>query len=51
MLELQAEGAGCFRTATVLNEEGTPNPRTGRPWYYGTVRTILENAAAASNRP
>ncbi len=53
MLQRQAEGAGCYRIASALNREGTPNPRTGRPWFYGTVRTILENAAvaAASKRP
>ena len=44
MLELQAEGAGCYRIATVLNAEGTQNPRTRRPWFYGTVRAILESA-------
>ncbi len=44
MLELQTEGAGCFRIASTLNREGTFNPRSGRPWYYGTVRTILVNA-------
>ena len=44
MLELQAEGAGCYRIASVLNREGSVNPRTGRPWYYGTVRDILVTA-------
>jgi len=53
MLELQAEGAGCYRVASVLNAEGTVNPRTRRPWFYGTVRAILESAqrqAAACNK-
>ena len=39
------DGAGCYRVATVLNEEGMPNPRTGRPWFFGTVRAILDSAA------
>ena len=44
MLELQAEGNGCWRIARLLNEDGTGNPRTRRTWYYGTVRAILESA-------
>ncbi|MHC4136110.1 MAG: recombinase family protein [Planctomycetota bacterium] len=44
MLELQAEGSGCYRIASVLNREGNVNPRTGKPWFYGTVRDILVTA-------
>jgi DNA invertase Pin-like site-specific DNA recombinase len=32
MLELQADGNGCWRIARVLNGEGKGNPRTGRAW-------------------
>jgi DNA invertase Pin-like site-specific DNA recombinase len=48
MLELKADGAGCYRIATVLNAEGTVNPRTTRPWFYGTVRAILTSAGRQS---
>ncbi len=44
MLRHHAEGAGEFAVASALNRAGSPTPRTGRPWYYGTVRTILESA-------
>lgn len=44
MLTLQAEGAGCYRIASALNAEGVENPRTGRPWFYGTVRAIVTSA-------
>jgi len=45
MRRLAGEGAGCYRIATVLNAEGKINPRTGLPWFWGTVRAILEGAA------
>ena len=41
---LRDEGKGCYAVASALNREGTPNPRTGRDWFYGTVRSILKNA-------
>ncbi len=44
MLRHHAEGAGEFAVASALNRAGIPNPRTGRPWFYGTVRVILETA-------
>ncbi len=44
MLAHHAEGAGEYAVASALNRAGIPNPRTGRPWYYGTVRVILESA-------
>ncbi len=43
MLELQEAGHGCWKIARILNDEGIGNPRTGRPWFYGTVRVILES--------
>ena len=45
MHDLRTAGAGCYRVASTLNREGSPNPRTRRPWYYGTVRAILATAA------
>ncbi len=44
MLQHHAEGAGEYAVASALNRAGIPNPRTGRPWYYGTVRVILKSA-------
>ncbi len=44
MLECQEAGHSCWTIARILNDEGVGNPRTGRPWYYGTVRVILETA-------
>ena len=44
MLRHQAEGAGEYAIESALNRAGIPNPRTGRPWFYGTVRVILEAA-------
>lgn len=32
---------GPMRIARVLNERGLPNPRTRKPWNYGTVAGIL----------
>ncbi len=45
MLRLRKQGAGEFAIASTLARAGIPNPRTGRPWYYGTVRAILKSAA------
>jgi DNA invertase Pin-like site-specific DNA recombinase len=45
MLELQDAGAGEYAVASALNREGVVNPRTGRPWFHGTVRAILHSAA------
>ena len=44
MLRHHAEGAGEYAVASALNRAGIRNPRTGRPWYYGTVRVILKSA-------
>jgi len=44
MLELQDAGAGEYAVASALNREGVVNPRTGRPWFHGTVRAILRSA-------
>jgi site-specific DNA recombinase len=45
MKRLAGRGAGSYRIATVLNAEGVRNPRTGLPWFWGTIRAILEGAA------
>ena len=45
MKGLAEDGAGCYRIATVLNEAGDVNPRTRAPWFFGTVRAILDSAA------
>jgi len=44
MLDLRHRGAGEYAIASALNREGTRNPRTGRPWFHGTVRAILATA-------
>ena len=44
MLGWQAEGFGPYKIARLLKEETGDHPRTGRPWYWGTVRVILERA-------
>jgi DNA invertase Pin-like site-specific DNA recombinase len=49
MLRLQAEGAGEFAIASALNRQGIPNPRTQRPWYYGTVRAILRRVERSAS--
>jgi hypothetical protein len=41
MVELNDAGNGAWRIANTLNAEGTGNPRTGRPWNYGTVAHII----------
>lgn len=50
MLALRVEGLGAWRIAAELNKNGlgngdgpTLNPRTGRPWNYGTIAAILRN--------
>lgn len=43
MLALRVEGLGAWRIAADLNAAGEGNPRTGRPWNYGTVAAILRN--------
>ncbi len=50
MLAHHAEGAGEYAVASALNRAGIPNPRTGRPWYYGTVRAILKSAERRASR-
>ena len=46
MLELRASGAGAKRIADTLNGENGGNPRTGKPWNYGTVAAIIRRVAA-----
>ncbi len=52
MLALRAQGLGKKRIARSLNRAGRINPRTGRPWNYGTVaailRTVRRHAAGTS---
>jgi len=43
--ELQAEGLGAKSIATRMNDDKGFNPRTGRPWFHGTVRDVLTRAA------
>ncbi len=45
MRRMQRGGSGCYRIASALNAEGGVNPRTARPWYYGTIRAILKRIA------
>ena len=42
--ELQHEGRGCYAIATRLNREGVHNPRTGREWFFGTMRSVMRTA-------
>ena len=42
--ELRDAGKGCYAIASALTREGVVNPRTERPWYFGTVRAILQSA-------
>jgi DNA invertase Pin-like site-specific DNA recombinase len=44
MMRLRSRGNGARRIAAKLNRDGTLNPRTGRPWNYGTVAAILRTA-------
>ncbi len=48
ILALRAKGLGSKRIARALNRAGRINPRTGRPWNYGTVAAILRTAARRS---
>jgi hypothetical protein len=41
ILALRAEGHGSWKVTQILNEEKRKNPRTGRRWAEGTVRSIL----------
>ena len=41
MRGLQDEGFGAKAIATRMNRRGGKNPRTGRPWFHGTVRDVL----------
>jgi DNA invertase Pin-like site-specific DNA recombinase len=38
---LKGEGLGAKAIANALNGDGVVNPRTGRPWFHGTVRDIV----------
>lgn len=41
ILRLDAEGCGSRRIARTLNDAGQGNPRTGKPWTFGTIAAIL----------
>ncbi|WP_051943800.1 MULTISPECIES: recombinase family protein [Luteibacter] len=41
MFQRYLEGLGCSAIARELNDRGVPTHR-GKPWVYGTVRTILD---------
>lgn len=44
MMRLQGSGLGGWAIASTLNRNGAFNPRTGRPWSVGGVRSILRTA-------
>ena len=46
LLALHAEGYGSWKVTQILNRESHHNPRTGRAWAEGTVRSILATASA-----
>ena len=46
ILALAADGSGSWKVTRVLNADGGTNPRTGRVWAEGTVRSILATAQA-----
>ncbi len=48
MLDWQTDGFGSYKIAQLLNEETGDHPRTGRPWYYGTVAAILRRVNGAA---
>jgi len=41
MVALASEGHGSWKVTQLLNADASTNPRTGRPWAEGTVRSIL----------
>ncbi len=45
--ELRDVGKGCYAIATRLNREGVHNPRTGKAWFFGTVRSVMRTATCA----
>lgn len=55
ILDLDSDGFGARRIANALNEAGTPNPRTGRAWTFGTIaailRTVDRRAKALASAP
>ncbi len=44
---LADQGKRCFAVASTLNREGVVNPRTGREWHFGTMRSVMRTAALA----
>ncbi len=41
ILELRSQGLGPRRIANTLNSGDLANPRSGRPWHYGSIKAIL----------
>ncbi len=41
ILELRSQGLGPRRIANTLNSGDVANPRSGRPWHYGSIKAIL----------
>lgn len=46
MRAFEAQGHGAKAVAGRMNAAGVLHPRTGRPWFHGTVRDILARARA-----
>ncbi len=44
ILKLSSSGKGAKAIAALLAAEGVGNPRTGRPWNYGTVAAVVRTA-------
>ena len=43
MVRLRSKGLGAMRIANALNERKRDhNPRTGEPWKFGNIRTVLK---------
>ncbi len=45
--ELRDAGKGCYAIASALNREGVLNPRTGKAWFFGTLRSVLRTAVGS----
>ena len=48
ILELRGRGLGARTIARALNQEGSQNPRTGRPWIPGTLHGVIRTAENAN---
>ncbi len=45
ILALRTQGLGPRRIAAALNMRGVTNPRSDRPWHYGSIKAILRTVA------